>query len=248
MRFVDCGTEPVSLQRLAQHDAAGQPIWNPSGKDGSDFFRDLGRPFDYLCGYCERPCDLNQGGKQNSNEVDHFRPRSLFPELTFAWENLVYVCRRCNQAKGNQFPGKNPMPDLAINALNSEAHSYGKQFVDPLEDDGYVNPRDARERAETFFVFNSSGEILPNPNLDDQRWSKARRTIRDFDLNPVGGPGATNLCELRREAFKTVSALALFLSSTRTRRAARLNQALQQPVPGFPSFLAWALDNALHQR
>lgn len=34
--------------------------------------------------------------------VDHIKPRKLFPELTYEFENLQVLCGRCNKAKGNK--------------------------------------------------------------------------------------------------------------------------------------------------
>lgn len=47
---------------------------------------------------------------------------------------------------------------------------------------------DPDQKAECFFAFEKSGNyvrILPAENLDDPEWSKAARTVVDFDLNPV---------------------------------------------------------------
>lgn len=247
MRFVDCGDEPSSLRPLVKYNAAGDPVWEPKGEEYSDFIKYLENRFSSLCGYCEKPCQGSQPGKPDSNEVDHFQPRDHFPGLTFTWENLIYVCRQCNQAKGNQWPGLVPLPDFVIDAFNNEARNYGKRFIAPSQNDGYVNPRDSLERAETFFVFNHLGEILPNLNLDDQKWSKARRTIRDFALNPVGGPRAEDLCTMRKAAFQQWEDVALEAARGRTRNARRMLDSLDKVRPGFPSFVDWAFSNALSQ-
>ena len=36
-------------------------------------------------------------------DLDHFRPKSLYPELVFAWVNYLYVCKQCNTDKGARF-------------------------------------------------------------------------------------------------------------------------------------------------
>ena len=38
--------------------------------------------------------------------IEHYRPKSKFPELTFDWENLLLACGVCNSAeyKGDNFP------------------------------------------------------------------------------------------------------------------------------------------------
>ena len=42
------------------------------------------------CVYCEDSC---------ADEIDHVRPRSLYPEHVFAWLNMLLVCARCNKRK-----------------------------------------------------------------------------------------------------------------------------------------------------
>jgi uncharacterized protein (TIGR02646 family) len=48
------------------------------------------------CAYCE--CNPTEGGYI---EVDHFKPKSLYPENIFDWDNLLPACARCNKAKSD---------------------------------------------------------------------------------------------------------------------------------------------------
>ena len=52
------------------------------------------------CCYCEVAIADRGSGKQ----VEHFRPRSRFGDLTNDWYNLLLACANCNSAKGNKFP------------------------------------------------------------------------------------------------------------------------------------------------
>jgi uncharacterized protein (TIGR02646 family) len=46
------------------------------------------------CMYCEdAPAD----------EIEHFKPKDLQPELAFAWTNYLYACGPCNGPKNNRF-------------------------------------------------------------------------------------------------------------------------------------------------
>jgi hypothetical protein len=38
---------------------------------------------------------------ENATQVDHLFPLKQFPELALSLDNLVPVCARCNEAKGN---------------------------------------------------------------------------------------------------------------------------------------------------
>lgn len=48
------------------------------------------------CAFCE--CNPTAGGYI---EIEHFAPKSLYPELTFDWDNLLPSCKRCNIPKDN---------------------------------------------------------------------------------------------------------------------------------------------------
>ena len=118
-----------------------------------DFRDKLSNRFFGKCGYCERRCD----GPANAPTVDHFRPRSKFPELTYVWSNWVFACFRCNDIKANLWP-----------------------------DSGYVDPCaiPPDERPETYFEVDVvTGEIIAKPSLSAADKRKAQNTIDDVGLN-----------------------------------------------------------------
>jgi uncharacterized protein (TIGR02646 family) len=47
-------------------------------------------------------CDHNE-----PTDVEHFKPKTEFPRLTFSWGNMLWVCTACNRHKGSQFPPHN---------------------------------------------------------------------------------------------------------------------------------------------
>lgn len=115
-------------------------------------FRDVLRcRFHGICGYCEEAVD------QSKASVDHFMPKSKFPELVYEWSNWVFACQPCNQSKGDKWPNG-----------------------------GYVDPCACSqlERPEDYFDFDIySREILPKQGLSPERRSKAKITIDDMKLN-----------------------------------------------------------------
>lgn len=46
------------------------------------------------CHYCEDSC---------ADEIEHMRPKDLYPEDAFSWDNYVYACGPCNGPKSNKF-------------------------------------------------------------------------------------------------------------------------------------------------
>ena len=124
-------------------------------------FRDsLGRCSGNICWYCERRCqrDADAGGRAPT--VDHFRPLSRFPELSYRWSNWIFSCRRCNgDNKGNRWP-----------AL------------------GYADPgaADERERPDRYFDYDAgTGEIVSRAGLSSEARERALQTIDDLGLNKV---------------------------------------------------------------
>jgi len=59
-----------------------------------DIKRTLAESSHSKCAFCE-----TKPGESGNIEVEHFSPKSLYPELTFEWDNLLPACRKCNEAK-----------------------------------------------------------------------------------------------------------------------------------------------------
>lgn len=57
--------------------------------------------FGRKCIYCLMPDSLK--GEDNFG-VEHYKPKSIFPELERVWGNLFYACNPCNRRKGNYWP------------------------------------------------------------------------------------------------------------------------------------------------
>jgi len=50
------------------------------------------------CIYCETRVTPSYFG-----DVEHIKPKSRFPELTFDWNNLGFVCAQCNNRKSDKY-------------------------------------------------------------------------------------------------------------------------------------------------
>ena len=75
--------------------------------------------FQHKCGYCDDHDDAF--GNERGSHIDHFAPKSKFPELQNEYENLVYSCPYCNGAKSDKWYGT----DASI------PNDGTKGFVDP---------------------------------------------------------------------------------------------------------------------
>ena len=155
MHWVDRGPEPAGLETIRTRYT---PRWiayyseqtgvKPNDDRWRDFHGDLRRAFAGLCAYCE---------ERDKGEVDHFRPKSQFPALVYAWSNWLFACHNCNQAKGERWPPPG--------------------YIDPCSDS-------PRERPEHFFRFDTAtGEMLPAIGLSYDLEDKAQKMIADLSLN-----------------------------------------------------------------
>ena len=155
MHWVDRGPEPAGLGQIR---VSYTPRWvqyyrsgigtKPNDSRWRNFHDDLSNVFWGLCGYCE---DITSG------EIDHFRPKHLYPELVYFWSNWIFACHDCNQAKHWKWPSG-----------------------------GYVDPcaRIDLEYPERYFKFDTqTGEILPNDGLSPLDHTRAQETINDLKLN-----------------------------------------------------------------
>jgi len=57
------------------------------------------------CGYCEDSA---------ADEVEHIKPKSLYPEATFVWLNYLYTCGPCNTCKNNKFAVFDPQTGAIV--------------------------------------------------------------------------------------------------------------------------------------
>jgi hypothetical protein len=55
------------------------------------------------CMYCESKISHVYYG-----DVEHIRPKSTYPHLEFVWENLGFVCAKCNGEKADKYDETNP--------------------------------------------------------------------------------------------------------------------------------------------
>lgn len=101
------------------------------------------------CMYCED----NAG-----TDVDHFWPKTSYPEKTFCWDNLLLACSCCNSGKLAEFPltaAKTPI------------------LLDPTLDD----PQ------QYLILIASTGQFEPRAAEDGSDRTRAVETLRIFRLN-----------------------------------------------------------------
>ncbi len=86
------------------------------------------------CMYCEsRVIDVYFG------DVEHIRPKDRFPELEYEWNNLGFVCAKCNNSKSNKWFDETPFIDPYSEEPNEAIAAVGQWlFPRPGSDRGRV--------------------------------------------------------------------------------------------------------------
>jgi hypothetical protein len=107
----------------------------PNVKGGYRSFRPFVRE-DFLrqCAFCLFS-ELLVGGEEGF-ELDHFRPRHLFPELLNDFYNLYYSCHPCNHIKRDSWPPP-ALEEQGIYFVDLCKEDFGAHFS--VEADGRLN-------------------------------------------------------------------------------------------------------------
>ena len=102
-------------------------------------------------------CDIHPL-KASGATVEHFRPKSAFPLVSYVWENLFYCCTNC-QKKGSKFP-------LDFKLLKPDQLSYSFNY---------------------YFIYSfSTGIIKTNPRRSFSEKKRAENNIELYGLNKYG--------------------------------------------------------------
>lgn len=141
------------------------------------------------CCFCESKLDETNGYP----EIEHFEPKSLYPNKCFEWENLMPICRYCNGSKGNHDTISEPIVNpyeqnpeeflefvnLRIKTLNN--NPIGEKTIDICD----LNRRQLTQaRAELFLVLeNKFKDILDefSENLSGKKLNKIKNFLFDIE-------------------------------------------------------------------
>lgn len=122
---------------------------------------------------------LGEGTKQTVH-IDHFRKKSLYPALTFDWNNLFAAAK-----------------DLDCGADFKDKSIKGPQTNSDKQYEGFFSPLEAN--LKEYFWYRQDGTIEPHPEVDDEKLlGKIINTIAIFNLNDG------NLKNRRKEVIEFV--------------------------------------------
>jgi uncharacterized protein (TIGR02646 family) len=146
------------------------------------------------CAYCEGP--LDSLGKH----IEHFRRKSLFVHLTFAWPNLYCSCDQ-----------------------NDSCGHFKDQGADPYDPGDLLDP--CADDASLFLHFRSDGTIDVRLGISAADAHRARETLRVFNLHVKFGRLRSMRKQVASMYLSTVEELATWSPDERREYARHEIQA-----------------------
>jgi uncharacterized protein (TIGR02646 family) len=210
------------LSDYAQKVTEAKRLFRTRNKPNNKTFQSVRATLDQMCSgarrccYCEDSC---------ADEVEHIRPKDLYPEWVFVWENYLYACGPCNSPKGNQFAVLESQTGHLVNVARCKSDPIvpplpgSPVLIDPRSE----NPLDYMELdlLDTFW-------FVPIADEGTQDYQRAEYTIDILRLN-----SRDVLVNARRNAFDSYKARLYEYQSKKNLGAShhelkRLKKSLQQ--------------------
>ena len=118
----------------------------------------------WLCAYTElRPDEIEIG-----THIEHIKPKSHYPDLTFDYHNLVLCALSSSDLRKPNFKGQ---------ANRFGGHAKGDNYDQNL----FISPLDPI--SATSFLYQNNGLVVPNPKKSTKIQHKAEYTIVLLKLN-----------------------------------------------------------------
>jgi uncharacterized protein (TIGR02646 family) len=138
------------------------------------------------CAYCESNTTHVSYG-----EIEHFKPKSKYPELCFEWRNMNFSCEICNGKahKGDKFPLENENGPI-IDPVEENPDNHFKFIYDKEWDQAIVIPIGAR--AETTVSMFKLNDRKP---LYEKRTKRVKEILIIKTIADKGNQEAKNLLE-----------------------------------------------------
>lgn len=122
------------------------------------------------CCYCE---------DSQANQVEHIKPKSLYPEVVFVWSNYLYACAICNPPKNSRFA----VFDATGNFRDVTRQTNAPIMPPPKGKSVLINPR--REDPTKWMQLDLLGtfQFVPTVPAGSREFQRVEYTIRLLDLN-----------------------------------------------------------------
>ena len=203
----------------ARQVAEGKRLFELRNVRGNPVFDEVKRALDRMCSgavrcvYCE---------DSRADEIEHVRPKSLYPNVAFAWSNYVYACGPCNGPKGSHFA---VFVDSATEPIEVARRPHAQIVPPPHGDPALIDPR--IEDATKLMILDLRETYLFTPLAAKGTRDRERAdyTIRTLRLNV-----RDDLLRARRQAYLDYVAHIHQYVRERSRHAAQARLAALRDV------------------
>jgi uncharacterized protein (TIGR02646 family) len=161
-----------------------------NNRPGNATFRVVRSKLTEMCSGARRCCYCEDSA---ADEVEHIKPKDLYPQEVFLWENYLYACGPCNGPKNNQFAIFEYQTGTHVNISRKR----GESIKAPVEGEAVlINPR--REDPLAFMELDliDTFYFLPAAEEGSKDHRRAAYTIEVLRLND-----RDLLLEARAEAY-----------------------------------------------
>lgn len=145
--------------------------------DRNATFRVVRETLTEMCFGAQRCCYCEDSA---ATQIDHHRPKSLYPDLVFVWENYVYACSGCNMPKQDRYA----IFAQQTGDLLSVARSTKAPVVPPETGEvALIDPR--RENPLDFMRLDirDTFRFMPYGLPESRTYQRAKYTIEVLQLN-----------------------------------------------------------------
>ena len=153
------------------------------------------------CGYCEDSV---------GDEIEHIKPKDLYPQETFVWENYLLACGQCNRGKSGNFSV------IRDGQLVDVTRRRGDPILPPpMGSSALISPRDEDPLVFLELEIIDTFIFLPRENLPGIDEARAEYTIERLKLN------REVLRVARSQAYRSYRALVVEYRELRERGASQ---------------------------
>jgi uncharacterized protein (TIGR02646 family) len=188
MKYIQKDEPPIRLTQWKQKLGLRTPNWKSFPQAiKNEVYEGLLKEQGYICCYCGRPISRREC------HIEHFRPKSVYKELTFEYTNLIASCQGEDEDR----------PRTPVHCGHKKHAWFSEELmVSPLQED-----------CADYFKYSGFGEILPTE--DKEKEAAAKETIRRLALH------IDKLVKLRRAAIDAALLVSDGLSDDEINQLAR---------------------------
>jgi 5-methylcytosine-specific restriction endonuclease McrA len=227
------------LPTFEERSAHGKVKFSATNKIGNKTFDDVKKALTLMCSGAKRCCYCEDSV---ADEVEHIKPKDLYPGHCFDWNNYLYACGPCNGPKNNLFAVFR-QPDGLFVEVNPPRGQAATE--PPVGHDALINPRTEDPMLFAMLDLVSTFRFVPLHQEGTQERIRAEYTFdKVLRLN-----SRNDLAEAREEAFGDYKARFVEYDSQKSQGATqqKLDKLVRQlQKKGHPT--VWREIKRYHQR